>query len=114
MAVQHLIHRAEERRAGFYLQFETAQNKELTHEARGVLVYLLSQPPGWKVKITDLECRGTARKRVYKLLGELIEARYIIRTCVRSPQGKVTTWIYEVYENPLSLFGEMAGEQHGR
>src|SRR5689334_19714356 len=71
----------------FALRIKTAQDDNLSFEARGMLVYLLSKPPDWIVQPKNLEQR-CGRNQVYRILRELIKAGYIQRIIVRDPKGK--------------------------
>lgn len=76
------------------------QDRELTWEARGLLWYLLSKPDTWEVQPSDLE-QQCGRDRVYRILNELIEHRYIERQQIRNSKGRVTEVTYVVHEEPL-------------
>lgn len=78
----------------------TAQDESLSWEARGVLMYLLSKPSDWKVQVDDLK-QNCGRDKVYKILDELIKARYITREDVIGEKNKRLGVIYTVYERPV-------------
>jgi hypothetical protein len=91
----------------FMMTRATAQDRELSWEARGVLCYLLSKPDDWKLQPTDLE-QGCAKGRVYRILDELIETGYIERVQQRDENtGQIRSWDYLVYESPLPRFPEV-------
>lgn len=76
-----------------------AQDRSLSWEARGVMLYLLSHADDWELRPVDLEqCCG--RDKVYKILAELIKHRYICREDVRDKLGKRITVAYVIYEEP--------------
>jgi len=81
---------------------QTSQDKNLSYEARGMLDYLLSKPGDWEVRVNDLIIpKKCGRDKVYNILNELIEYRYMKRP-VKS-QGEKGRWnwtSYEVYERP--------------
>jgi hypothetical protein len=55
----------------------TVQDERLSWEARGLLVYLLSLPKGWKIRIGHLQKQGGAgRDAVRRILRELQELGY--------------------------------------
>ena len=56
---------------------DTVQNQNLSYEARGMLVYILSQPDDWRVQPSELITPLCGRDKVYRILKELIEAKYI-------------------------------------
>lgn len=94
---------------GYYvLRNEISGNKKLSWAARGLLVYLLSKPDNWKVSIANL-VNETAesgaplgRDGVYKLINQLIEAGYILRTQGRE-SGKMSSIEYIVCETVSPL-----------
>lgn len=74
------------------------QNRQLSFEARGVLWYLLSKPDDWELQPKDLEQKGCGRDKVYRILKELIEAGHLVREEIRNSKGKITGYVYQVYE----------------
>jgi hypothetical protein len=78
----------------------TPQDRELSWEARGVLWYLLSKPGDWEVQPDDLK-QQCGRDKVYKILKELTDAKYIKREKTQNPKTKQWEWgPYMVYERP--------------
>lgn len=77
----------------FIMARSTAQDRNLSFAARGMLTYLLSKPDGWRISIKDLQ-QGCGRDKVYGLIDELIASRYIERS-------KSHTTEYVVHEIPL-------------
>lgn len=84
----------------FQMNRATAQDEKLSFAARGVLTYLLSKPDDWRVDVKDLQ-QGCGRDKVYSLLDELIENRYIAREQVRNDKQQIEGFAYVVYERPL-------------
>lgn len=78
----------------------TAQDKTLSYESRGVLVYLLSQREDWKVQPTELMIGGCGRDKVYRILKELIDAKYIEHEKSFDAQHKIVWGDYIVHEYP--------------
>lgn len=76
---------------------ETLQDSGITYEASGMLAELLSRPDNWKVKVSQLRHRGDGRDRIYRILNELIQAKYIYRTDQRNSKGHMLTH-YTVFE----------------
>ena len=77
------------------------RNKTLTFGARGLLEYLLSQPPDWETSKTDLIGQSPAGEyAIGQLLKELSGARYIFRRKARTEEGK---WKWEtfVFDQPI-------------
>lgn len=77
----------------FMMSRATAQDEKLSWAARGILTYLLSKPDDWRINVKDLQ-QGCGRDKVYGLLDELINNRYIVRSKTQSVE-------YMVHEVPL-------------
>ena len=77
------------------------QNFAITLEARGLLVYLLSLPSDWKLNIKDL-CKknNVGENKIRKLIKELIEYRYIIRTQSKFKDGTFKSFDYFIFDTP--------------
>lgn len=79
----------------------TIQDASLSFEARGLLLYLLSKPKDWIVTIADLEREGGCGKnRIRRILKELEQCGYIERKRLRGDDGRITTTVTYVYEEP--------------
>jgi hypothetical protein len=89
---------------------ETAQNKELSWAARGVLAYLLSKPDDWEIQVTDLQ-QGCGRDKVYAILKELDDAHYLSREQIHDAKGKIQGWEYHVHELPFTENPDMDSPQ---
>ena len=73
----------------------------LSWRAKGVLVYLLSKPENWAVRITDLIKHSTnKRDAVYAILKELKQLRYIVCSQTQDVEGRFNAVEYNVYEKP--------------
>jgi DnaD/phage-associated family protein len=85
-----------------YMQLNrsTAQNKEMSYEAVGMLTYLLSKPDDWQVNIEDLQRQGCGRDKAYRILAELMETGYARRVKERE-KGKIVRISYLISEAPL-------------
>lgn len=80
----------------------TAQDRNLSFEARGLLLYLLSKPDTWDIQIADLtqQCQ---KGRVYRILKELIDAGYIEnREQKQLPNGQFEWTPYILHERPAT------------
>lgn len=85
----------------FLLARDTAQNRQLSYEALGVLTYLLSKPGDWEIRVSDLLRDGCGRDRVYRILNELVAARYLKpRKRYQGDGGKWQWTPYLLYEEP--------------
>jgi hypothetical protein len=79
----------------------TAEDDRLTFEARGLLFNVLAKPANWQVWIGDLIKRSPAgRNKVYRILNELIEYKYVWRLQNRDHSGRYLPPIYCVYGVP--------------
>lgn len=94
------IVRAQHDNKYFAVSRETAQDKTLSWEARGVLLYLLSRPDDWELQPQDL-AQGCGINKVYKLLKELDAAGYVKKTVDRDDKKRFIRFIYTVYERPF-------------
>lgn len=92
----------------FLMLRETAQDRNLSYEARGMLAYILSRPDDWHVQVDDLIMKSTdgkvtkaGKSKVYGILDELADARYIVKPKrFQDDKGKYIWTPYEVYERP--------------
>lgn len=76
-----------------------ANDARLSWAARGLLVYLLSKPNDWKMRLSDVVKQSSAgRDAVYAILRNLEDVGYLRRIRSRKPDGtfEYTTIIYEV------------------
>jgi hypothetical protein len=78
-----------------------AQDRTLSLEARGLLAYLLSKPPEWIVRETDLKFEGgCGTYRIRRIIKELIAAKYMIKAKPRANDGTFETVEFEVFPEP--------------
>lgn len=84
----------------FMMTRAAAQDESLSWAARGVLAYLLSKPGHWRVQVSDLE-QQCGRDKVYAILKELVDTRYMERILTRRTDGRFGAYEYRVYETPL-------------
>ena len=81
---------------------ELIKDTRLSWEARGLLIYLLSQKPGWTVRKTDLERQSQANDFVIsRILEELAVHCYIYREKEQDSKGHFE-WITTVFDEPYS------------
>lgn len=85
----------------FLMNRETAQNRDLSFEARGLLSYVLSKPDTWQIEIDDLKQKGCGRDKAYRILKELIDTRYVARIITRDAKKRIVEVDYIVHEEPL-------------
>ena len=66
-------------------------DERLSADALGVLVYLLSKPTDWQVRVTELRRRfDIGRDKVYRILGSMEQYGYLVRESVKA-EGAVAT-----------------------
>ncbi len=80
-------------------------DNSISWAAKGLLVYLLSKPNNWNVKVAHLVKnfhlegeRGSGEKAIYKLLNELIDKGYCERSQNRKDNGLFSETEYVVFE----------------
>jgi hypothetical protein len=83
----------------------TVQDERLSWEARGLLVYLLSLPSDWEIRVSHLQKQGGAgRDVVRRMLRELQECGYASgigrEQQERSQRGRFGQTEIRVYESP--------------
>lgn len=77
-------------------------DQRLSWKAKGILVYLISKPNDWKVRVSDLMKQAKdGRDSVYAGLHELEKAGYISRYQERKEDGSFGELEYVVYEQPI-------------
>ena len=82
---------------------ETARDKQLSFEARGVLAMLLSLPSEWQVNNSWLQSQSSAgRDKVNSILKELISKGYMTREQPKTQKGKFSQNDYFVYASPVN------------
>ena len=73
------------------------QNTDLTLEARGLLIFLLSKPSDWKVNVKNLsQDNDIGRDKCYKIINALIDSGYIVRN-EEKVKGRYNYTEYFVY-----------------
>lgn len=85
----------------------TLRDKNISWGALGLLVYLLSHKPDWKVSATHLaKERKLGRDGIYKLLNELRQAGYAEMRQKRQGHGRMGDVDWIIHELPLTAFPE--------
>lgn len=88
---------------------KAAEDPNLSWAAKGLLVYLISRGPNWKIHVWQLakvyqgEAKGNSRDAVRNLLKELRDAGYVRYEKFQDEQGK---WNhrYKAYPEPIEEF----------
>ncbi|WP_445363319.1 hypothetical protein ACJJIQ_24770 [Microbulbifer sp. ANSA003] len=76
-------------------------DRRISFAAGGLLLHLLSKPDHWEVSPLALAKEAQeGRDKIYKLLGELIDAGYCQRITRRGERGKIVGTDYEISDMP--------------
>jgi hypothetical protein len=109
------IHRVSGRKRWVTIDQRTIEDSRLPWAARGLLVYLLSKPDDWQVRVKDLQKRGDlGRDGIYKLLAVLRRFHYLRYEKKRDRDGRVRGGSYAVYEVPYTDWPETASADTAR
>src|SRR3569833_1559573 len=91
----------------FVFCFVVVVDLRLSWAARGLLVYLLSRPDDWRIRVDQLRQQATSgRDAIYKLLSEQRQHGYILRERIRGDDGRLQGTSYYVHETPSSPLPE--------
>lgn len=83
----------------FRMKRQTAQDKNLSFEARGMIAYILSKKDGWEMQVHDLQ-QNCAKGRVYRILDELAEYSYLEKRSKSQIKGRWEWSPYVLHEVP--------------
>lgn len=92
----------------YMLDKKISQDRRISWQARGVLIYLLGKPDHWQVSVEALKketadsIKPTSRDGIYSILKELESAGYVSRKPARDSQGRMSGFEYVVSEQPLT------------
>jgi len=85
----------------FMIARDTAQDRSLSYEARGLLAYLLSKPADWKIIVADIETKHCGRDKARNMIKELVAAGYMTApTRVQNEFGHWSWTPYQLFETP--------------
>lgn len=74
---------------------------DLSLKATGLLLYFLSKPDNWQIRLKDVEKRFTdGLDSVRSGMKELEKVGYVYKYRERDEKGRLADWIYYVYELP--------------
>lgn len=83
-----------------------ARNESLSLKAKGLFFYLMTLPPDWYIKMSEIKDHSTDGKDSHRsAMLELIKARYVKRESARSDHGEFDGWIYHISEQPITEGG---------
>jgi len=104
---QYLLIMAIVRRAARPRQFHITDHRviedpELSWEALGLLVYLLSRPDDWVINVRHLSRlgRGASRDKIYRILRELSGAGYAHERVIRQDDGRFASREWLITDEP--------------
>ena len=80
---------------------DLARNGTLSHRSRGILLWLLSYPPDWEIRIEDLITENDGIAAVRVSVQELEDAGYVVRDQGRQERGRFYAGTFQVYETPV-------------
>ena len=85
---------------------DMANDDRLGADALGLLVYLLTKPNDWKVRVNELRKRfDMGKDKTYRILGNLEQLGYVTRESVRT-EGKFSETRYIVRDLPHADFSD--------
>lgn len=80
------------------------QRRDMSMKSKGLLAYLLSLPPNWEIKKTELQNHfKDGREAVTSAFDELVEMQYISVTENPRVGGRLPSFTYEVDDTPIVL-----------
>lgn len=86
-----------------HVELTNVEDRTLSWKAKGIHLYIMSRPPEWTIRATDLIRRSTdGRDSLYSGLKELEKKKYLHRKRVYR-DGKIVYWDYDVYEEPTEV-----------
>lgn len=98
----------------FMVRRSTAQDVNLPARALGLLVYLLSKPGTWEPTIKDIRNRfpDIGKNQAYKIINEIFIPLGYARRVRERKGGRFWRWVTEIYEEPVTDFGEMENPEN--
>ena len=95
-----MVHRNEHNEAFTQIDNSVLRNVNLSFEARGFLVYLLSFPDDWSFTVRGLvKQTGNSKSTILRLMNELKAAGYIKLEKHKDKYGKFTSSSWHIYES---------------
>lgn len=91
------------------------RDERLSIEARGLLVYIISLPENWKFRPRHLMkvcCIG--RDKLYRLIGELKAAGYLVVELVKDAAGKFIGTNWDIIDEPCPEKPDTAEPESGK
>ena len=96
-----MIHRDDHNDSFTMIRNDVLNDKNLSFEAKGFLVYLLSFTDEWEFSINGLAyTTGLTRNTIMRLVKELKKAGYIHQKKKQNKKGQFTSYEWDIYELP--------------
>ena len=96
-----MIHRDDHNDSFTIIRNDVLNDKNLSFEAKGFLVYLFSLPDDWEFSINGLSFNtGLGRTTIMRLVKELKTAGYLVQKRRQDKLGKITSCAWDLYETP--------------
>lgn len=94
------IKRAPNRELPFFqVDRETAQDMNMSWQAKGLHTFCLSQSPEWKMRVDHLaNISKCSKNTIYSMINELISNGYCEREQMREPNGRLSSSLYTIHE----------------
>lgn len=95
-----MIHRAKKEKGNFVqIHKDFINDHTLSPQAKGVMLYLLSQTDDWQFYETEIAKHfNCGVKVISKIMKELIESGYVERDKIKNPTNGRFSYPYEIYE----------------
>jgi len=78
-------------------------DESISTDARWCIWYLLTKPVDWQVRINDIRrVSGWGKDKTYKIVNELVAARYLVVSQQRGDAGRFECIVYDVYDEPFT------------
>lgn len=85
------------------LHNDAINNPKLSLKAKGLLLFMFSKPDGWNFSINGLKSQlKEGRDAIANILKELEKFKYLVRTEIRTKEGKFIDIQYNLYEEPYT------------
>lgn len=94
------IHKAKPKTKFVVMRNTDGQRDDISYEAKGLLLRLMSLPDDWDIHPKELENDHAKRQKIQRMLRELRDAGYVRLVRERDDDGKFTDTYYEVYGDP--------------
>jgi len=83
------------------------RDNRISLKAKGLLLYVMSKPDDWVIRLTDIMKHCTERRdAIRNAIKELIRTNYVRKVTIRNNKGQIKKqeyWWYEEPQNPELL-----------